>query len=174
MEQKNYQEYKFNIDKAREFLSRREYNNALHYFNKALQINPDDVKPWNGIGEIFLELTNYDKAIDCFHKALLVNPHNIYAIRGIAFSFAYLKKYREAIEWFDKALKTSPEDKVLLNNRRVCLDCLIADVGTIQHGSNHSNRPISKNPRNRNINRHYTAKRIMSTYISIADLMQDR
>ena len=35
---------------------------ALQAYEEAIKLNPNDAKPWNGIGNVYLELKRYDEA----------------------------------------------------------------------------------------------------------------
>ncbi|MCK4428769.1 MAG: tetratricopeptide repeat protein [Candidatus Aenigmarchaeota archaeon] len=53
---------------------RKSYDKAIKYYNKALEINPDDECIWNNKGNILSEFGDYEKALKCYNKALEIDP----------------------------------------------------------------------------------------------------
>ncbi|WP_135606898.1 tetratricopeptide repeat protein, partial [Methanococcoides sp. NM1] len=51
-----------------------EYDKALEYFDKALEINPDYVDAWNNKGLTLNKLNEFENASESFDKALEINP----------------------------------------------------------------------------------------------------
>jgi len=52
------------------------YNEALQYFNKALELDPNYVKALAGKGYTLDRLKEYDEALKCYDKALKIEPQN--------------------------------------------------------------------------------------------------
>jgi Flp pilus assembly protein TadD len=63
-----------------------QYDRAIAYFNKALDINPRDAETYYNRGVAHDELGQYDKAIADYTKAIEINPNlaEAYNNRGIA------------------------------------------------------------------------------------------
>jgi tetratricopeptide (TPR) repeat protein len=86
------------------------HQQAIECFDKAIEINPNDVNIWNSKGTALANLGKHQQAIECFDKAIEINPNdvNIWNSKGTAFH--YLSKYQQAIECFDKAIEVNPND----------------------------------------------------------------
>ena len=56
------------------FLTRGKYEEAVEYFEKALEINPRFAVAWNNKGVSLSHLDKNEEAITCFDKALEINP----------------------------------------------------------------------------------------------------
>ena len=84
---------------------------GLQYFNKAIDINPDDPVIWVMKGSARSRLEKYQEALGCFDKALEINLEvlaDAWSSKGNALS--KLDNHEEAIKCFDKALEINPND----------------------------------------------------------------
>jgi Flp pilus assembly protein TadD len=58
---------------------------AIEYFDKALDIDPHNVKALNNKGFAVIKLGNYTGAMQYIDKALAIDPHNVRALgKGLA------------------------------------------------------------------------------------------
>ena len=64
------------------------YNEAIQYFDRALQINPTDSRALDGKGAVLYTLARFNEAIQYFDRALQINPNDINAsaIKNLAVS----------------------------------------------------------------------------------------
>jgi tetratricopeptide (TPR) repeat protein len=85
---------------------------ALVAFEKAIKLNPKDVRSWNAKGLALLELGKTEDAIKVFEKAIKLNPKDSFPWRGKGFGLLKLNKTKEAIKAFDKAIKLNPKDEM--------------------------------------------------------------
>ena len=49
---------------------------AITAFDKAIEINPQNLTAWNGKGLVLYKSNKYDEAITAFDKAIEINPQN--------------------------------------------------------------------------------------------------
>lgn len=87
-----------------------DYNKAMEYYQKAIEIYPECDFAWARMGEIYDEWGNLDKAIECKQKALAYNSHPEPIIVGLAWFnigrlFDKAGNYEEAIEHYQKAVE---------------------------------------------------------------------
>nr|WP_319375616.1 tetratricopeptide repeat protein [uncultured Methanoregula sp.] len=84
-------------------------NLALGDFDKAIEINPDDIQSFIGRGMAFILLKNFKAAIDEFNKALKLCPESplAYLQRGLA--NREMNKFEDAINDFSSAIKLEPK-----------------------------------------------------------------
>jgi len=93
------------------------YDQAISDFNRALELNPKDVKAYYNRGLAYYQKGEYDQAISDFNKALEINPIDAkaYYIRGLAY---YQKgEYDQAISDYTKALELNPRYAKAYYNR---------------------------------------------------------
>lgn len=89
--------------------SKGEFDHAISYFNKALEINPQLAEAYSNRGLALVLKREYDSAISDFNKALTINPQlaEIYSGRGLA--WREKGNYHRAISDYNKALEIDPQ-----------------------------------------------------------------
>jgi len=92
-----------------DYLNKNNLDEAIAYFNKALDKDPNYVDALCNRGEAYVLKGNTDQAIKDFNKAMLIKPNysRAYYDRGVA----YVDKgdYTQAIADFSKAIKLKPD-----------------------------------------------------------------
>lgn len=61
------------------FSQKYKYEEAINYYNRALELYPGHIKARYNLGNIFVAYEDYDKAVDCYQKTLLYDPNYISA-----------------------------------------------------------------------------------------------
>ena len=91
------------------YMQKRQFDQAISDFNKALEINPSYAEAYDNRGGAYVAKGQYDLAILDFNKVLEVNPRNpgSYTNRGTA----YMNKgmYDQAISDHTKAVEINPK-----------------------------------------------------------------
>jgi tetratricopeptide (TPR) repeat protein len=113
---------KLNIEQAKYYfkcgtkkLLEKDYNGACGDFNKAIELNLNDPKVYEMLGETEMvlgetDISFYYNALEDFNKAIELNPSNIinYINRGIVHMKTQF--YQDAIDDFDIAIEINPDD----------------------------------------------------------------
>jgi tetratricopeptide (TPR) repeat protein len=94
--------------KGNEHVYKNEYNEALGWYDKAIEINPYDANVWNNKGYALDGLGNYKEAIKCFDKAIEINPYDDVSWYNKGYALDGLGNYKEAIKCYDKAIEINP------------------------------------------------------------------
>ncbi len=97
---------------------------ALAWFDKALEKKPDDPLTLRRKGISLSRLDRTDEAILCFQQALLQNPHDPAAMRNLGSSLANAGRNDEALIWFDRALTENPRDYAAMRHKGVAYSSL--------------------------------------------------
>jgi tetratricopeptide (TPR) repeat protein len=97
------------------------HSEAIKYFQKALEINPDDTQALNNLGLTFTQLGKLDEAMSYFNDSLKKNPNNLSALSNIATSYIALGKIKEGINYYDKILSIYPNDVFSLHGKASAL-----------------------------------------------------
>lgn len=86
------------------------YKEAIPYFNKATEFDPEHIYAYNSMGLCYYNLNKYDEAIRAYDKALNLAPEDavIWYNRGRVYQD--IENYDEAITCYDRALKFNPSD----------------------------------------------------------------
>ena len=75
------------LDSAHESYVKGDYKKADMFFEKVLEIEPNNLETLNGRGTLLLyRLADYDKARNCFEKVLQLDPKNMVALNSIEIS----------------------------------------------------------------------------------------
>src|SRR5690348_194625 len=109
------------ILKANEHYYKKEYDEAIECYDKALEIDPKDADALNNKGLALNKLGKYKEAIEYYDKASEIDPKYVLAFNNIGSALCDLKKYKEAIESFDKALEIDPKHAMAWYNKGTAL-----------------------------------------------------
>jgi len=76
-----------------------EYELALTYLGRILQLQPDSYQAWNNIGVCYLRMGDYEAAQKCFDKSLEINPdYKLVLINKNLLRYKYLTENDSASE----------------------------------------------------------------------------
>jgi tetratricopeptide (TPR) repeat protein len=86
------------------------HQEAIKCFDKAIEIEPNDIDAWNGKGNALYCLGKYDEAIRCYDKALDIDPNDtdVWYNKGNALNDK--EKYEKAIKGYNKYLEINPNN----------------------------------------------------------------
>ncbi len=104
-------------------VKQEKYDDAIEYFNKALEVEPNNLQILNDKGNTLYSLGKYNEAIKCYEIILKVEPENKvvknnkektvnaenlkrYMNKGNELYFK--KKYTDALSYYEKALEIKP------------------------------------------------------------------
>ena len=124
------------VYKAHSLKELRRYKEAIEWYDKALEINPDNADVKQNKKNATMELKkeeysalineieskyakkHYPDVVNLSNTAIKIDPtkHLSYLYKG--FALEKLQNYEEAIECYDKVLKIEPDNVEVLNKRR--------------------------------------------------------
>ncbi|MBN1273025.1 MAG: protein kinase [Candidatus Aminicenantes bacterium] len=83
---------------------------ARTYFDKAVELNPDDVNTrlWYELALSLLD-QDYDAALNHMNEALEIDPLNLIILLRTGYLYVYKYDYETAIEYFKKIISIEPE-----------------------------------------------------------------
>lgn len=92
------------------------YEDAISYFKKALEIDPNHILVLYNIGYPLRSLGEYDEAIQYYKRALDVAPTFGYAVIAIGDTYMEQSKYDDAIQYYNKIYEVDhPETTDIVN-----------------------------------------------------------
>ena len=92
---------------------------CIHYFDRALEIDPNYESALNNKGVALLNLHNYTEALDYFDRVLEIDPNFKQALNNKGLSLSELGNHSgSSMDYFDRALEIDPNFKQALNNKR--------------------------------------------------------
>lgn len=114
----------FCIERADLLVKERKFNDALEYFSKAIELDPNNADIYNEKGKCYSLILcslrlgyKYKEALENFLIAYELNPKNIQTIINIGDAKMGLKEFKEAIEIFSEVLKKDKFNIEALTNR---------------------------------------------------------
>jgi tetratricopeptide (TPR) repeat protein len=96
------------LAKGNDFILKEDYASSVPFFDKALNIDPENPQALNGKGLALQNLGKHDESIAYFDKAIKLNPKYTEAWFNKGWSMVELDQYDAAIECFKKALEIDP------------------------------------------------------------------
>ncbi len=100
--QKNTELY---VLRGKTWNNKKEYDNAITDYNKALEINPTDSVLFVLRGNTLYNKEDYNSAIDDYKKAIEINPNYELAFYNMGAAWFAIKDYKEAIKCYSKAIE---------------------------------------------------------------------
>jgi tetratricopeptide (TPR) repeat protein len=89
-------------------LERRDFDHAVHHFNRAIEIDPNFAEAYNQRGiAMFLQEKYEESIVDCQH-AIDRLPTHFGAWAGMGHSYAHLGRLKEAKQAYERALEINP------------------------------------------------------------------
>jgi tetratricopeptide (TPR) repeat protein len=94
----------------------KEYRDALYYWSRMLEINPDsvDIRVLTSIGNCHRKLKTFDQGVPYFERALEMDPDNYYALFGLADCYRGMNQQYRSVDYWNKILNKDPRNKVIL------------------------------------------------------------
>jgi len=90
---------------------------AISYFEKVLEIDPNHVDALSNIGGLFITIGKHDEALSYFDRALEIEPNHVGSLSNKGSALGSLGEYDDAILYLDKALEFEPNYADALNNK---------------------------------------------------------
>jgi tetratricopeptide (TPR) repeat protein len=85
-----------------------EYKESLVYFNKALELRPENAANWFERGSAYYEMGDFTAAIRDYDRVLEIDPGNPNALCNIGLSLYYLDRYNDSLHYFEEAISINP------------------------------------------------------------------
>jgi tetratricopeptide (TPR) repeat protein len=100
-------------------LLRGNWEEAIAFYDKAIENKPDKHGAWHGRGFALIELGRYEEAIKSYDKVMEIKPDKHGAWHGRGCALEKLGRYEEAIASYDKAIRTKSGGDRDWNNREL-------------------------------------------------------
>ena len=97
------------------------YTGAKAIYQKALEINPHDVKVLADIGRVLNYLKNYTGALQSLDKAITLESRDAYALGQKGFVLYNLGDYKQALVNLERAVELDPRDTQTMNTEGATL-----------------------------------------------------
>lgn len=117
------------------------YEESLDFFDRAINIKPDDIT-WYKKGNSLKNLGRHEDAIESYNRAISINPDNNFAWNNKGICLGDLGKNEESLESYDQAISINPNDDCAWNNKASSLYTL----GRYEESIMSADRAIGINP----------------------------
>lgn len=87
-----------------------EYDNAILYYQKSIEINPGKANPYYNMGVNYQKKKNYNKAIELYRKVIEIDSYYADAYYNMGIAHTKKENYDEAIVCFQKSIELNPEN----------------------------------------------------------------
>ena len=98
-------------NKGNEFYKKKDFNNAIAHYDKAIELNPSEVNYLNNKAAVYFEMKDYSKCIEQCDQAIKVSKggHYDYIKLGKALArkgnaLAQMGQFDESIDFYQQAL----------------------------------------------------------------------
>ncbi len=115
---------------ANSLLDQKNYQEALEFYEKAINIKPDYYPALSGKGEALYGLGRYQEALEFYEKAININPDYYPALSGKGAALCGLGRYQEALDVIDISLTIRMDRYFEWVNRSTCAYILINCVNS--------------------------------------------
>ncbi len=134
-----------NYKAGRDLFKKNNYSSALYYFQKAVELDPNNVDYLTELAIAHYKLKNYDEAIRTYEKIISLHPDNVSSYYNRIGNIYWIKKDFEKAEfYFRKAIELDPTLVVSYNNLALMLD----ENGKKEEAVKVLNQGIEANPDN--------------------------
>ena len=55
----------------------KDFNNAVSYYQKAIESNPKLVGAYNNLGLVYRALNDFENALSCYEKVIKIKPDHV-------------------------------------------------------------------------------------------------
>lgn len=94
----------------------KEYDNAILYLQKAIELNPQSSGVYYNMGLVYSDKGNIDKAIQLYEKAIEQNPQDYRAYINLGLVYSQKGNLDKAIQLYEKAIELNPQNSIAYQN----------------------------------------------------------
>ncbi len=84
-------------------------DDAIASYQKAIELTPNEIFPWNNLGNLYERLNRCEEAIAAFEQALANNERDALAWNGLGNVYLRQQRTADAISAYNKAITISPD-----------------------------------------------------------------
>lgn len=108
-------EYWFN--EGEELNNEGKYDGAIECYDKAIELNHENLRALNRKGGTLLVVGKHDEAIECYDKIIGVKPDHPAGWYGKGLAFKSQEKYEDALECCNKALELASGEEWIIKGK---------------------------------------------------------
>jgi len=105
-------------------VGREDYDKALELFDKAIEIDPENAKAYEGKANIYNFRGDLNGALENFGMAYKCDPDNLDYAYQYAILLGAASRHEDALKVLDQALEKEPDNRILLGYKGAVLNIL--------------------------------------------------
>ena len=98
------------FDKGYNAVENKEYDKAIPFYLRAIELKPDYAKAYNNLGSAYDDQGNYTKAIQSYEKAIELDPDYAAAYYNLGIAYNTQGNLTKAIQSYEKVIELDPDD----------------------------------------------------------------
>jgi len=111
-------------NKGASYVKLNRHEEAIPYFDKALELDPINAKAWSNKADCLKSLGSFQESIFCANNTIIYDPINPIPWEIKGFCLESLDRSDEAISCYDKAIELDPYSAGAWNGKGITLDRL--------------------------------------------------
>jgi tetratricopeptide (TPR) repeat protein len=115
---------------------------AVAYFNRLLEINPNDYTTHYNLGMYYLGAEDWNNAIKTFTQCTQLNPQDIESLFNLGYIHLQLRKFDIARDYFSQSLAIQPVNHRALYGRAYAFEML----GDVKNAERDYSKALNYNP----------------------------
>jgi tetratricopeptide (TPR) repeat protein len=84
-------------------------DDAIEAYQQAIQLAPDQIFPWNNLGNLYIKLGRNEDALAAFHRAIEHNPTDAVSWNGLGNAYFKMGRIGEANSTYHQAIELAPD-----------------------------------------------------------------
>jgi Lipoprotein NlpI, contains TPR repeats len=96
------------VHKGIDRVKREQFDDALEFFDRVLEMNPENADALNNKGVALYHMNRPTEALKCYDQALSADPENLEALRNKGFVLRSMQRFEEALEAYDLLIAVGP------------------------------------------------------------------
>ncbi len=117
---------------ASEFYRVREIGKAIENYEKAINLDPEYVEPYLGLGRIYLvETQEFDKSLEMYEAARDLARDDPYTRTSLAYAHSVMGNYQESVNEYVAAVQLKPDDADIFLNLGYAYEKMTMDLAAL-------------------------------------------
>ncbi|MEB3233297.1 MAG: tetratricopeptide repeat protein, partial [Leptolyngbyaceae bacterium] len=121
-----------------------QHEKALQFFERSLQLNPDDAITLSCYAGTLAEIGRHEKALEFFERSLQLNPDDAITLNRYANTLVSNDQHEKALQFFERSLQLNPDDAITLS----CYAGTLAEIGRHEKALEFLERSLQIDPDN--------------------------